>query len=72
MMSHAFHADFFWPDFDGDRIGLVIADEVSDFIVKGGAKQDGLSVLFTGVKDLANGFHETHIRHSVCFIEHNH
>jgi hypothetical protein len=72
MMSHAFHADFLWSDFDRDRVDLVITNKVSNFIIECGTKQDGLSVLFTCVKDLANGFHETHVRHSVCFIKHNH
>ena len=72
VMSHAFHADFLWSDFDGDRIDLVITNKVSNFVIEGGAKQDGLSVLFTCVKNLADGFHETHVRHSVCFIKHNH
>jgi hypothetical protein len=36
-MGHAFHADFFWTNFNGHRIGLVVANKVSNFIIEGGA-----------------------------------
>ena len=72
MVSHALHADFLRTDFNGDWIGLIITNEVCNFIIKRSAEKNGLAVFLALVEDLANRFHETHVRHSVCFVEHDH
>tara|TARA_B100001559_G_scaffold311843_1_gene308826 strand:- start:73 stop:732 length:660 start_codon:yes stop_codon:yes gene_type:complete len=71
VVCHALHAHFFWSDFDGDWIGLVITDKIGNFVIECGAKENCLSVLLTRIKNLANRFHEPHISHSICFIKHN-
>ena len=70
-MSHAFHAHFRRANFNGHWIGLVITDKVRYFIVKSCAEEDGLSVFLALIENLADGFHEPHVRHAICFIENN-
>ncbi len=70
-MRHAFHCDFFWTNFNGHGIGLVISYQICDFIIERGAKENRLPICFALVENFADRFHETHVSHSVCFIKNN-
>ena len=70
-MCHTFHRYFFWTNFNRHGVGLIISYQVSNFVVQSCTEQNSLAVRLTLIENFTYGFHESHIRHSICFIKNN-
>jgi hypothetical protein len=50
---------------------LIALDQIRNFVVKSCTEKDGLSVWEASVKNVANRLHESHVSHSVGFVNDN-
>ena len=70
-MFHTLHADLFGPNLNGHGFVEIVLYQIANLIVKCCTEQNCLTIWGASIKNVANRLHESHVGHSIRFVENN-